>query len=118
VTPKSKARVKKSANAAKVRISGRAKADTVGVARVQVAIARISGGRCSYWSERRKRFVNGSCLKPMWVRAGGTSRWSVSVSRKALKGGRYAIRSRAIQRVTRVVEPSVKPKSVFSVVAR
>jgi sugar lactone lactonase YvrE len=119
VTPKSKSTVKKSSNLPKkLVISGRAKADTVGVARVDVALSRVRAGRCQWWNERSARFVTGSCLQPLWVRAGGTSRWHVSVSRKALAGGHYSIRSRATQRVTRVTEASLKPKSVFKVPTR
>jgi sugar lactone lactonase YvrE len=119
VSPKSKSKLKKSsASPAKLTITGRAKADTVGVARVNVAISRWGDGHCQWWSERSSKFVSGSCLKPMWVRAGGTSNWHLSVSRKALTGGHYAIRSRAVQRVTHAVETGSKPKSVFSVVTR
>lgn len=119
VTPKTKSLVKKSSRLpAKVIVSGRAKADTVGVARVQVAISRTKGSSCQWWSERSSKFVNGSCLSPLWVRAGGTSRWHVSVSRKAFANDRYSIRARAIQRVTKVVEAASKPKSIFAVTAR
>jgi sugar lactone lactonase YvrE len=119
VSPKSKSKVKKSSNLPrKLVISGRAKADTVGVVRVEVALSRVKDNRCQWWSERAGRFVSGSCLHPLWVRAGGTSRWHVSVSRKALAGGHYSIRSRATQRVTRLTEASLKPKSVFKVTTR
>ncbi|MGH2905216.1 MAG: NHL repeat-containing protein, partial [Solirubrobacterales bacterium] len=115
VTPKSKSRLKKSAM---LRVTGRAKADTVGVARVDVAISRIAGNRCKWWSERRSRFVARACDRPLWVRAGGAGRWHLSVSRRALADGRYAIRARATQRVTLVTEQSAKPKTIFSVLAR
>lgn len=116
VTPKSKSVVKKSSNLPnKLVISGRAKADTVGVARVDVALSRVKGSRCQWWSKRAGRFVTGSCAKPLWIRATGTSRWQVSVLRKSLAGGKYSIRSRATQRVTRVTELANKPKSIFTV---
>ena len=45
-------------------------------------------------------------------------RTAVKAVRKAIAGGHYSIRSRATQRVTRVTEVSLKPKSVFRVITR
>ncbi|MFY9488325.1 MAG: NHL repeat-containing protein [Solirubrobacterales bacterium] len=97
------------------RITGRAKADSVGIARVSVAIRRRSGTRCSWWSASKKSFIAGSCLRPRYVRARGTRQWYVPVRRKAFKAGKYTVQSRAVQRVTRAIEASRVVKTSFIV---
>lgn len=111
VAPKSRASFKSGRGPA--RVSGRAKADTVGVARVLVAVGRRGAGGCSWWSAKRDRFVAGSCERPRWVRARGTKRWHLAVDRRSFTRGSYTIRARAVQRVTGAVEPYVAPRSRF-----
>ncbi|MBI5310685.1 MAG: thrombospondin type 3 repeat-containing protein [Actinobacteria bacterium] len=113
LSPKSRANFR--AGRGPARVSGRAQADTVGVARVQVAIVRRSSGRCAWWSSRRGRFVSGSCERPRWVRARGTSRWHLTTARSSYKRGSYSIRARAVQRVTGAVGQAAVPQSRFSV---
>lgn len=112
VSPKSRSSF--TAGRGPARVSGRAKADTVGVAKVLVAVGRRQAGRCSWWSAKRDRFVAGSCERPRWVRARGTKRWHVAVSRRAFKRGGYTVRARAVQRVTGAVERNGAPRSRFS----
>jgi hypothetical protein len=85
------------------RIGGTARADRLGVARVEVAVARrVSGGRCRWY--RRGGGAGGaggfgpagSCSAPSFVRARGTSSWAARVAIRAR--GRYVISSRAVQR--------------------
>jgi Thrombospondin type 3 repeat len=113
VSPKNKARFR--ARGGPARISGRARADTAGVARVSVAICRRDGVRCGWWSTASRRFVPGGCDRPRWVRASGTKRWHVAVARRAFGGGAYAVYTRAVQRKTGAIEPVAGPRSRFRV---
>lgn len=97
------------------RISGRVKADSVGVAGVSVAVLRRANGRCAWWSSRRKAFAMGSCTRPRWVTASGDERWQLRVRRRAFKRGNYSAYVRAVQRVTGAVASSTAPSSRFSV---
>jgi hypothetical protein len=102
--------------ASQVRISGRARADSVGVAKVAVALRRVRDGRCSWWSQRQGRFVRGACGQPKWVRAKGAKRWSLNVPKSALRRGSYSVRARATQRRTGVVERGSRTKTRFRIV--
>ena len=77
------------------RVAGSAAADELGVASVQVALARVVRGRCS-WYRRGGRFgPRGSCSEPLYVDAAGTSRW---IARVRVRGrGTYRVISRATQ---------------------
>lgn len=97
-----------------VRISGRARGDSVGVRRVLVSIGLRDGSECFWWSARHKRFALGSCARPRYARARGTTRWRLNVARSAFTaGGHYTVRARAVQRVTGTVERDVGPKTRF-----
>ena len=78
------------------RIVGTASGDTIGVAAVDVAVARrVSGGRCRWWSG----FGFGpptSCSAPAWVRARGRELWTLRV--RLPERGRFTVLSRAVQR--------------------
>ncbi|MFY9265902.1 MAG: NHL repeat-containing protein [Solirubrobacterales bacterium] len=116
VRPKKKSVFESAAGPA--RISGRARADSVGVARVSVAIKRRAGRRCWWWSNAAKRFAAGACARPRYIRAHGTKKWFVAARRSAFRTGRYTVHARATQRVTRAVEPGFAVKTVFSVRSR
>lgn len=113
VTPKSK--TKKKAGRA-LKISGRAAAGELGVARVTIAIARKTGGRCAWYSSAKKRFVAGSCGRPRFTRARGTKRWQLTISARQAKPGIYRVYTRAVQRKTHLAEPAKVARSTFRVV--
>lgn len=79
------------------RVTGTASADRGrGVARVQVAIARVRGGSCRWYSGGGTFTPATSCAAPRWMNASGTSKWARSVH---IRGrGLYRVVSRAIQR--------------------
>lgn len=79
-----------------VRISGRAGAGTLGVARVEVALARQG---------ERLRFR----------RARGTTRWSIKVPYRKLKSGRYSVYTRAVQRQSGARENDRRARASFRV---
>jgi streptogramin lyase len=113
VTPKSNSKVKKSNT---LQVKGRASADVLGVARVAVAVGRTTSHGCSWYSSNRKTFVKGSCTKPKYVRARGTKRFHLNVSKKSLRSGKYRIYTRAVQRRSGLAEPARKARSIFHVV--
>jgi sugar lactone lactonase YvrE len=77
------------------RIAGTAQADTVGVARVQVALARVTGSRCRWWDGARFGAA-GSCSAPVWTSARGRDPWTLRV--RLPRRGSYRVLSRAAQR--------------------
>ncbi len=78
------------------RIAGTAFADSVGIARVEVALAaRLAGGQCRWWTGSRFGSA-GPCAEPVWVPARGTDLWSVRV--RLPRRGSFVARSRALQR--------------------
>ena len=83
------------------RIAGTAFADSVGLASVDVALARRVGSRCRWWTGRRFG-ASSSCSTPVWVRARGTDLWSVRV--RLPRRGSFRALSRASQRDSGVVE--------------
>ena len=65
------------------------------VARVEVAISRKAGKKkCRFVQANGKLTKARSCKKPVFVRAKGTNRWSLSLKRK-LPRGKYTIQVRA-----------------------
>lgn len=68
-----------------ITLRGRASGASLGIARVEVALAR-PGGRIKY------------------VRAKGTTRWRATVKRKSLKSGRYRVYVRAVQKRSGLIE--------------
>lgn len=113
IRPKSKAVVKLSNG---LRVSGRASADRLGVAAVQVAIARRDARGCSWYSAKRKRFTRGSCARPRFVRATGTTRWRLTLAKKSLRPGTHLIYTKATQKRTRIVESAKTSRVTFRVV--
>jgi len=67
----------------------------LGIRKVEVAIARVSGGRCGWYMGGGRFSGRTSCATPRWVRARGTLRWIAAVKR--LRPGLYRVRSRAVQ---------------------
>jgi hypothetical protein len=69
----------------------------VGLASVDVALARrVGGGSCRWWDGRRFAAAARSCSAPEWVRARGTDLWSVRV--RLPRRGSFVALSRASQR--------------------
>ncbi len=62
-------------------------------ARVDVAILREDGRRCSWLSSTRGRFRDGRCGRRHWLRADGTANWRLAL-RRSLAPGRYVVFSR------------------------
>ncbi|MEA2427862.1 MAG: tripartite motif-containing protein 71, partial [Thermoleophilaceae bacterium] len=82
------------------RVAGVAFGDTLGVARVQVAVARRSGSRCRWYGAGGGLSAPASCARPVWMRASGKRRWSRRVG--LAPHGTYLVLSRAVQRGGRV----------------
>jgi hypothetical protein len=68
--------------------------------RVEVAVLRRGGKRCSWLASRRGGFAgrersqDGRCTAPRWLRADGVKQWRFRL-RQPLPGGRYRVYSRA-----------------------
>ncbi|MGH2959858.1 MAG: thrombospondin type 3 repeat-containing protein [Solirubrobacterales bacterium] len=77
-----------------VTVRGTASGSSLGVARVEVAIARP-----------------GSKLR--FVRAKGTTRWSLRVRTSRLGSGKHRVYTRAVQKRSRLVEPTKRAKASF-----
>ena len=66
------------------------------VARVMIAVDRLRGSRCQHLSAGSQRLGRaGSCARPQWIRARGTSAWHYGITRR-LARGRYRIHRRAV----------------------
>jgi hypothetical protein len=109
-----KARMVFRAGAGPARIRGGARADSVGVAGVRVAVRRRAGAECAWWRGRNRGFAAGDCNAPRWVRASGTRRWRIATTPHAFKRGAYAVYTSVAQRVTGASEPSGGPRVRFS----
>ncbi|MBJ7355611.1 MAG: thrombospondin type 3 repeat-containing protein [Thermoleophilaceae bacterium] len=88
-------KLRKSSTAVSLR--GTASGSTLGIARVEVAIARAGAKKLHF------------------VRAKGTRRWSLKVNTRSLSSGRYRVYTRAVQRKSRLVEPAKHAKASFRV---
>jgi hypothetical protein len=64
------------------------------VARVEVAISRKAGRRCRFVTRSGKLSRARACGKPVWLKARGTTSWSLAPKRK-LPRGTYTLRVRA-----------------------
>jgi hypothetical protein len=64
------------------------------VARVEVAISRKAGRKCRFVTRSGKLSRARACAKPVWLKATGTTRWSLNTKRR-LPRGRYTLRVRA-----------------------
>lgn len=80
-----------------VTLRGSASGGGLGVARVEVAIARPGA--------RHLHFIH----------ANGTTRWSLRITLRQLKTGRYKIFTRAMQRKSKLVEPAKRAKESFRI---
>jgi hypothetical protein len=58
------------------------------VARVELAISRTAGRRCRFASARGRLGKARACSRPVWLKAKGTTRWSLAVK---LPRGRYTL---------------------------
>lgn len=80
-----------------VSLRGTASGSSLGVARVEVAIARPGAKRLHF------------------VRAKGTTRWRLKVRARRLASGRYKVYTRAIQKKSKLVEPAKRAKASFRI---
>jgi hypothetical protein len=80
-----------------VSLRGTAGGSSLGIARVEVAIARPGAKKLHF------------------VRAKGTTRWSLRVSSRHLKAGKYKIYTRAVQKKSKLVEPAKRAKASFRI---
>jgi hypothetical protein len=80
--------------AAPTRVAGTAQADELGVKSVEVAVARLVGRRCRWWSRGRLTRAR-SCATPAYFAARGERRWSVFLRLRTR--GLYRVHSRATQ---------------------
>jgi hypothetical protein len=79
---------------AHVTLRGTASGSSLGIARVEVAIAKPGSKR-------------------IFVRAKGTKRWSIRVATSRLSSGKYRVYTRAVQKRSRLVEPTKRAKASF-----
>lgn len=86
-----------------VRLSGRARAGGLGVARVDVAVVRVNGRTCR-WYRGRVGFRRGSCAVRRYVRARGTTGWHLRLPPRSLARGSYRVYTRAVQRRSGALE--------------
>jgi hypothetical protein len=77
------------------RIAGTAQADSVGLAGVEVAVARAAGSHCRWWDGRRFGAA-APCDAPVWVPARGRDLWTLGI--RLPRHGSYRALSRAQQR--------------------
>jgi sugar lactone lactonase YvrE len=76
-------------------LSGTAGADVLGVEAVRVAVARKIGSKCRWLHSSGRLGGSGSCAKPAFMRAKGTTRWTL---RAKIRGrGTWVVLSRAEQ---------------------
>jgi hypothetical protein len=77
---------------------GALRAASLRPARVDVAVLRADGRRCSWLRSSRGGFLRSTsraaCASPRWIRASGTTKWRLAL-RAALPAGRYVVFSRA-----------------------
>ena len=77
-------------------LSGTATGDTLGVDEVRVAVARVAHGRCRWLGSKGRLSGATSCSKPRFMRAKGTTRWTLRV--KIRGRGSWRAVSRAVQK--------------------
>ncbi|HVS28953.1 MAG TPA: hypothetical protein VHE14_05340 [Solirubrobacteraceae bacterium] len=76
-----------------------------GIARVDVAVARVSRRRCRFVGARGRLGPPRSCRRPLFLAARGTSSWRLAL-RARLPRGRYSVRSRALDDAGNVERPA------------
>ncbi len=116
--PVSTAKLSRASSTRKLRpkaIVGRARADVLGVRRVEVALALRTAHGCRWLTSPRGKLRAGKCSRPRWFEARGTTRWRVTLRKAKLRRGRYVVYSRATQRRTGLVERNRRAKARFAV---
>jgi Thrombospondin type 3 repeat/NHL repeat len=76
-------------------LSGTASGDVIGITVVRVAVARKAGGKCRWLHSSGRLSAPTSCLTPRFMRAKGTTRWTLTV--KIHARGNWRALSRAEQ---------------------
>ena len=76
-------------------LTGTAAGDTIGVQEVRVAVALKAGAKCRWLNSKGVLGAPSACDKPRFMRARGTTQWSVRVKLSAR--GNWRVLSRAIQ---------------------
>jgi len=77
-----------------------------GLDRVAISVARKSGAKCRLFGKGRLGRPM-SCSRKHWVVAKGTSQWSFRLPKK-LPGGRYVVRTRAVDFAGNVQHPRTR----------
>lgn len=77
-----------------VTVRGIARGSSLGIARVEVAVAKPG-------------------KKPRYVRARGTKRWGIKIKKSRLSSGKYRVYTRAVQKRTKLAERSKHAKRSF-----
>jgi DNA-binding beta-propeller fold protein YncE len=116
--PVSTAKVSRASSKRKLRptaVVGRARADVLGVRRVEVALALRTARGCRWLTSPRGELRAGKCDRPRWFKARGTARWRVTLRNAKLRRGRYVVYSRATQRRTGLLERNRRAKARFNV---
>jgi DNA-binding beta-propeller fold protein YncE len=76
-------------------LSGTSTGDTLGVVETRVAVARVAHGKCRWLNSKGALSRASSCTKPRFLKAKGTSRWTLRVKMRGR--GVWRAVSRAVQ---------------------
>jgi hypothetical protein len=79
----------------RLRLRGTARGEGCAIRQVRVAIGRKVGKQCRFMRANGRFGARRSCLRTQYVRARGTTRWSLN-KRVRLPRGSYLVWSRAI----------------------
>lgn len=78
-------------------IRGSVREEGSGIDRIELALLRRRGGRCTWWSPSLSRFAGASCRRPVAFRASRSTSWFYRLPRR-LGSARYEVRVRAFDR--------------------
>lgn len=104
-------KVAKSAKASKLKGFGGAASDDKGVSKVEIALFKVSGKKCTSMTAKGSFKKAASCDAGTWLAAKGTTKWSYKL-RKKLKKGAYtlAVRATDSEGATTITKASFKVK--------
>jgi hypothetical protein len=81
------------------------------ISRVSVSIARAVGKRCRFVDTRGRLTAPRSCRRPLWLRAAGTARWTLTAA--VLRPGWYRVDVRATDSAGRRQPLAARPAARF-----
>ena len=112
-TPGAIQRVKATIRRRSVSIRGQAfDAGCSGIARVQVAVGRVSGKRCRFVTAKGRFGKSRACAKPSFLKVKGTFDWALAIKRARLSKGRYVVIARVVDAAGNVSPLSTSRKRV------